>query len=309
MTIANSSQTRLAFITEATWGITPATPVFQNLRYTGEGFNFDTETVKSNEIREDRNVADLIRVGRSASGNFDFELSYGTYDSILESALFGAWTADVLKNGNTEKSFSFEKKFETGATDAFLRYVGCFANEFSLNAEAGQILTGSFGFIGKGGTVGSAIIAGATYVDAGVDPVLDATADFGNLSITGVVGSPKLMSVALQSTNNLRPQKAISNIELVGVGTGRFELTGTMRAYFETAALYQAYLDGTNLALSFQAGRTTLNKYQFDVPNFKIDKAEVVAGGNDADVMADISFTGLYDETEECTLMITRAVA
>ncbi len=308
MSIADSSKTRVGFITEVAWGTTPATPVFQNLRITGESFNFDAENVVSNELRPDRNIPDLTRVGRSASGGFDMELSYGTFDTIFESVMFGAWATNVLKNGVTGKSFTFEKTFETGVTDQYLRYTGMYANEFSMNCEAGSIITGSFAFVGKGGAVDSAIIAGATYTAAGVAPVLDATSDFGTLTFTGLVGTPKLMSVSLNVTNNLRPQKAIANIELVGVGTGRFELTGTIRAYFEDAELYQAYLDGDELALSFQVGRTAGSKYQVDVPKLKIESAEVVAGGNDQDIMVDLNFRGLYDTTEACTLKITRAI-
>ena len=36
MAIADTSDTRLAFIPEVTWGTTPATPAFQKVRYTGE---------------------------------------------------------------------------------------------------------------------------------------------------------------------------------------------------------------------------------------------------------------------------------
>lgn len=309
MSIADSSRTRLAYIAESTWGTTPSNPTWKNLRITAESFTFDTETVTSNELRPDRNIPDLTRVGRSASGGFDLEMSYGTFDDLLESVLFGTWTTDVLKNGITPKSFSFEKTFETGATDAFLRYVGCYGNEFNLNCEAGQILTGSMSFLGKGGSVGQAILSGATYTPASTtEPVLDATADFGTLSLTGIVGTPKLMSVSLACTNNLRGQRAVANIELVGVGTGRFELTGQIRAYFEDSALYEAYLDGDELTLSFQVGRTAGSKYQFDIPRLKIESATVVAGGNDQDIMVDLNYRGLYDSTEACTLMLTRGI-
>ncbi len=35
MAIADTSDTRLAFIAESTWGATPSTPAFQKVRYTG----------------------------------------------------------------------------------------------------------------------------------------------------------------------------------------------------------------------------------------------------------------------------------
>jgi hypothetical protein len=141
--MANASQTRLAYVAESTYGVTPATPTFQKLRYTAEGLGANIENVTSNEIRADRNVSDLIQVGSSAGGNVDFELSYGSYDDFLESLMFSTFSTNVLKNGVTEKSFTLEKTFETGATDQFHRFTGAIANGFNLSMTTGAIVTGS----------------------------------------------------------------------------------------------------------------------------------------------------------------------
>ena len=67
--MVDSSQTRLAYITEVTYGTTPASPVFKNQRFVSENLNANLENVVSNEIRADRNVTDLIQVGAYEAGS------------------------------------------------------------------------------------------------------------------------------------------------------------------------------------------------------------------------------------------------
>ena len=50
MSIADSSETRLAYVNEAVWNTTPATPAFQNIRMTDEDFAKEKNTGVSNEI-------------------------------------------------------------------------------------------------------------------------------------------------------------------------------------------------------------------------------------------------------------------
>ena len=69
MAFADSSETEIAFIAEATFGTTPATPVFQRMRVTSEDLTGELQTVVSNELRPDAEVSDLIRVGESATGS------------------------------------------------------------------------------------------------------------------------------------------------------------------------------------------------------------------------------------------------
>ncbi len=310
MTIGDASGTRLGFIAEVTRGTTPATPVFQNLRFTDEDFKIDTDTVISNEIRQDRNVPDLIRVGSGASGGFGFELSYGYLDTFIESLFMSTWSTNVLKNGFAPQTFAtFEKTFELGTTDSFHRFVGMSPSDMSLNVAAGQLVTGRMNFLGYGGSVATAIIGGATYtaVDNTKLP-MNATSDFASLTMTGLAATPQIESLSLNIANGARAQKAVGSMNAVGIGLGRFEVTGNLSAYFETNDLYSAYLAGTSFLLQFTLGSVTNQKYTVAAARVKIEKATVVAGGNGQDVKADVQFRGVYDTTDVSSLKITRAV-
>ena len=302
--MVDSSQTRLAYVVESTYGTTPATPTFLNQRFVSESLNANIENIVSNEIRADRNVTDLIQVGADAGGAVDFELSYDSFDTWLESLMYSTWSSNILKNGVTQKSMTIEKTFEAGATDQYHRFTGCIANTLKLAIQAKQVVTGSFEFIAKGATTAQAIISGATYTAANSNPVINAAANFASLAMTGVT-TPELMSLNLNITNNLRRQAIVGSLDARGIGTGRFEVTGEAVLYFTNASLYDLFLAGTASALTFVIGGASSKKYQFDIANLKFEKAEIVAGGNDQDVMAKVSFRGLYDNTDN-TLKITR---
>jgi hypothetical protein len=302
--MADTSQTRLAYIAETTWGTTPATPAFTNARFTGEGLSPNIDNITSNEIREDRNVTDLIQVGQSSGGTVDFELSYGAFDDWLESVLYGTWATNVLINGNTENSFTIEKTFETGATDQYHRFTGAIASSMSLSAQIDQVVTGSFEFLGKGASTDQAIITGATYTPGPSNPVINAATNFANLAITGVT-SPEVTAINLNVTNNLRTQKVLGSLDARGIGTGRFEVTGDLTAYFENEELFDLYLNGTSADLSFKLGGASSLNYVFDMGTIKFETGEVLAGGNDQDLLAVMTFRALFDGVDN-TLKITR---
>lgn len=302
--MTDSSQTRLAYIEEVTYGTTPATPGFQEARFTGESLNANRETVTSNEIRADRNVTDVIQTGQNAGGNVDIELSYGSFDDFLASLMFSDWSSDVLKNGTTQKSFTLEKTFEAGATDQFHRFTGAVANSLSLSIQAGQLVSGSFEFLAQGASTAQAIITGATYTAPNNNDVINAAADFANLAVTGVT-SPELTALNLNITNNLRQQRVVGDINSRGIGTGRFEVTGDFNAYFANQEVYDLFLAGTATDLTFKLGGASSKNYVFNMGKIKFESGEIIAGGNDQDVLQNFTFRALFDDVDN-TLEITR---
>lgn len=303
--MVDSSQTQLAYVVESTWGTTPATPTLLIQRFTGESLKPGINNVVSNEIRADRNVSDLIQVGYDAGGNIDFELSYGSFDTFLESLMFSTWSSNVLKNGTTQKSMTIEKKFEAGATDQYHRFLGAVANTMSLKIAANQVVTGSFGFLAKQATSAQAAIAGSGYTAANTNDVINASSNFGSLSISGAT-SPEIMEINMNVTNNLRQQSVIGQTASRGIGTGRFEVSGDLTAYFANAELYEMYLAATASNLSFRLGGASNLKYDFSVGKIKFETAEVLNGSNDQDVLVKMGWRGLYYSSDAASLKITR---
>lgn len=317
---ANASDTRLALVPEAAWGVTPATPAFTNIRFTSENLQPAKETVRSQEIRPDRNVTDEIMVGRSVSGNMDFELSYGTFDDLLESLFHSQWggTDDaILINGaNIGQAFTAERTIKLNdGTSHYSRFTGLVVNSMSLSIASGALVTGSFDLMGKFGGVDTSAIAGATYADAPQSRVINAATHFAGLTMTGIAGgggAPLIQSIELNITNNLRAQRAVGSLDNVGMGAGQFEVTGTINAYFRPGLL-SAFLAHDDLGLEFTLGTEAGSRYKFEIPTLVLTGSPGGnAEGNDSHLMSSVQFTGVLDRSSGSpmggTIRITRDV-
>lgn len=308
--------TQLAYIKEATWGTTPSTPAMQILRLTSESLTYNPQTVTSQELSPDRNIKDQILTTAGASGGMNFELSYGTFDDLLESLFYNAWSNDVLVNGLTEKSLTLEKRFYRGMSEAatpvaqydYFRFKGMIVNTMNLNIQASSIITGDFAFLGKGAETATSIITGETYLNATTADVLSASHNVGTLTMSGFT-SPKLASVTMTVTNNLQGANVVGSHEYADIGAGTFTVSGSIEAFYDSLDMYTAFLGGTASSLSLTVGKTTGQKYTLEIPKLKFASGEIVAGGQNQYVMAKMNFQGLLDSTLGGTMKITRGVA
>jgi len=304
--MADGSQ--LAYIKEEAWGITPATPAWQVLRLTGESLKVTRETKTSAEITPERDVMDHIQVAGGAAGGINFELSYGAYDALFESLMYNEWESNVLKNGVLQVPLSFEKKLLIAEdTYSYLRYTGMIANSMSLNIAAGDVISGSFDFMGKGGSVAAAAIASSTYVDATTEDVINATSHIAALTF-GSFTSPKVLSVSLNVSNNLMNAPVLGSLDSGDIGAGQFNVSGSIELYFDNPDVYSAYLAATASSLTITLGTVTTKKYTISLPKIKFSDAEIYAGSQNSYVMCSVPFQAIYDSVSECTMQITRAV-
>lgn len=306
---ANASDTRLALVAESVWGTTPTTPSFQNVRFTSENLQPAKETVRSQEIRPDRNVTDEIMVGRSVSGNMDFELSFETFDHLLESLFHAVWVdiedeaendiPTLINGANSGQSFTAERTIKlTDGSSHYSRFTGLVANSMSLSVSAGVLVTGSFDLMGKFGGAGTTALSGATYTDANQERVINAATHFAGLTMTGLGGdTPLIQSIDLNITNNMRPQRAVGSLDNVGMGAGQFEVTGTINAYFRPGLL-SAFLAHEDIGLVFTLGTEEGSRYRFTIPTLVLTGSPGGnADGNDSDLMSTVQFTAVLDRT------------
>jgi hypothetical protein len=87
------------------FGTTPTTPVLKPIRHTGTTLGLSKDAIESEELRQDRQVANFRHGNKSVAGDVNVELSYGTFDDLIEATLAGTWATDVLKAGTTRRSF------------------------------------------------------------------------------------------------------------------------------------------------------------------------------------------------------------
>ena len=72
-------------------GITAGTDVqFEEIRFTGESLAQETDTSASAEIRDDRQLADVVRTNLSAGGDINTEISYESHDKFIAAGMFSS---------------------------------------------------------------------------------------------------------------------------------------------------------------------------------------------------------------------------
>jgi hypothetical protein len=216
--------------------------------------------------------------------------------------------ASHLRNGVTLKSFLLEKAFTD--VSEFVTFTGMRVGSAQLNIAPGSILNGQFSFQGENATAqGASVNAGLTSpetVAVAANDVFNAVDNIGDILIDGALDPNVCFTeVSFNIENNLRFQPCVGQLESSGIGVGRTQITGTLAAYFVNRAFYERYLNFTTTALSFTV---TLggNTYLIDFPSFKFTNGEVVAAGNDQDVLVNMEFTAKRDPTLGFTMGMNR---
>src|SRR5438067_7247056 len=92
MSQATSNRVGLKVARQSAVGSIPAASLFSLLRYTASSLAAAPQGTKSGEIVSDRNIADVILVGRSLTGDIQGELAARSFDPLVESALFANYT-------------------------------------------------------------------------------------------------------------------------------------------------------------------------------------------------------------------------
>ena len=93
MPVAAGSQRQWSHVKEVTTGTDPGTAYTVDRWLAGARISAPPEDVTSDEMRADRSRAPGVNGVRHVSGTFPFELSYGTFDDFIESAMCAAWVA------------------------------------------------------------------------------------------------------------------------------------------------------------------------------------------------------------------------
>jgi len=215
-----------------------------------------------------------------------------------------------IKNGTTRKSFTVEKLFSDLSPLEYQLYTGMRVGSMDLTITPGAIINGTFSFQGKNLTASSSSAAAGTQA-LSVNDVMNAVDNITDILVDGVPVSDQaacFTNVQFTVENNLRDQPCIGSLALGGIGIGRTNVSGTLEAYFRSRALFEKYLNFDTVSVSFRA---TLggNSYLFDFPAVKFTSGQVVAGGNDQDVITSLNFEAKRDATSDFMVAINRFAA
>ena len=301
MPFSQGSRSSLSFVTESTFGTTPAGN-FTNLPFSTHSLNLTKDRVAGNDIQADRMPRVDRHGNRQVAGDIVVDLRDGVYDAFLESAMLNTWATNVLKVGVTPKFFSIEDY--AADIDQARLFTGMTVSTMGISLAPNQMVTTTFGMVGKDMTIGA---TQKTQTAAANTAPFDAYS--GDIAI-GNVGSSSAVAIVtgldFTLNNSFAPTFVIGDSAAPSLEYGRAEIEGTITAYFEDAALINRFLNETETELEVSVNDPTgTNAYSFLFPRIKINSADVPVDGPTSRII-NMSFVALYDATEASNLVITR---
>ena len=301
MAFSQGSRSSLSFVTEATFGTTPAGS-FTGLPFSTHSLNLTKDVLTGTDIEADRMPRVNRQGNRQVGGDIVVDLRDGDYDLILESAMLSTFATNILKVGVIPKFFSIED-FAADIDQARL-FTGMSVSTMAISLAPNQMVTTTFGMVGKDMT-----ISGTQKTQVAATGAQPFDAYSGDIAI-GAVGTPVASAIvtALDFTlnNSYAPTFVIGDDSAPSLEYGRAEVEGTMTAYFEDAALINRFLNETETAIRVSVDDPTgANAYTFDFPKVKINSADVGVDGPTSR-MVTMSFVALFDSTLGTNLQITR---
>lgn len=99
--MADGSRHTLYSVEETVYGTTPNNPALDTVRITGTTLGLSKDSLQSEEIRSDRQIADFRQGANQVGGDINFELSYTSLDQFLEAALLSDDWASPATTGTT----------------------------------------------------------------------------------------------------------------------------------------------------------------------------------------------------------------
>lgn len=301
MAFAQGSRSSLSYIVESSFGTTPAGN-FTNLPFTTHSLNLTKDRVAGNDIQADRMPRVDRHGNRQVSGDIVADLRDGDYDDLLEAVMLNTFSTDVLKVGTTPKFFSIEDY--AADIDQARLFTGMTVNTLGVSLAPNQMVTGTFGMVGKDMTIGAT--EKTQDAASGAAPYDAYSGDLKIADTGGVLAASAIVTgLDFTVTNSFAPTFVIGDDAAPSLEYGRAEVEGTLTAYFEDAALINRFLNETETALEASVGDGT-NSLTFLFPRIKVNSADVGVDGPTSRIV-NISFVALYDTTETSNLVITRA--
>jgi len=305
MAFAQGSRSGLSFVAETTFGTTPATPSYIELPYNTHTLELTKDRVQGNELQPDRMLRIDRHGNRKVAGDMVVDLRKGDFDPLLEGLFMNTFSTNVLKIGTTPKSFSFEDS--ANDISQFRLFTGVSMNSLAVSIKPNQMVTGTFGMIGKDMTISGTSLDAIKTATLGNQP-FDSYS--GTIKIADAGGS--LASVATITgidftiNNALAPTFVVGSASTPQLEYGMATVEGTITAYFADATLINRFINETQTALEVAVNDPTgASAYTWLFPRIKINGAAVPVSGPLARVVT-MPFVALYDTTEATNIKLTR---
>jgi hypothetical protein len=212
-------------------------------------------------------------------------------------------STDRCRVGYTFASFSLLRRFRD--TSLFQTINGAVINSLAVNIGQGITMLG-FGLLCReAGDIGGSAPSGSTYAEP-LDVEIPFTGTVGGITVDGT--SAPVSEVSFTIENGYTPRPVVGSAFTEQPAKGRLNVTGQLVAYFESATLLNAFLDGSDVELVVTAEHSDGSFYRFVLPRIKFTGGQPDATQQGA-ITLTLPFQAAYDATEESTITIERDLA
>jgi hypothetical protein len=300
MAFSQGSRAALAFIKETTFGTTPATPALQTLNTASHDLNANIEYIPNPVMRSDRQKSAPNPGNQSAVGQVAGPLHWNAYDALLEGLFCSTWASNVLTNGLTRSTYTFERAQLDNSIYGIGK--GMFVNTGSITFASGQNVDVTLDMIGKSFEWTSASVDADGYT-APVSANVLCKPGLGTVKEGGVTIA-LVTNCTLNFANNAEPNYVYGNNYMPDFSLGEFAVTGTLTLYWPDKSIIEKFTKNTQSALEITAS-DGVHTYTFTLPKvtYTGGSAPVNAQGS---LTIDMPFEATLDPVTGYTARITR---
>lgn len=307
--MADGSRHELYAVAETTKGETPTNPAFDTIRITGTTLGLTKDSLQSNEIRSDRQIADFRLGSNQVGGDINFELSYGSFDQFLMGVLCSpAWTGtpEAINGGDMRHSWTFVRDFQdlNAGQKPFYVYRGCEMNNLTLTITANAMITGTFTVFGQSQELLSDLssLGTVTYKLPTTSKPLDSftgTLEEGGGEIAVVT------EISLSLQNAIAARFVVGNKNSIDPSIGRSNLTGSVTAFFEDSTLVEKFINETESKIDLVLPDLEGNVINISIPRFLYTGGQPDVSG-EGPITLTMPFQALLDPTTGTNITIER---
>lgn len=278
-------------------GSIPGNPEFKPIRFVSEGLTPNINQIGSNEINQARQRTPSRGGTYSVAGEIAAEVSFASFDDLIEAAMQGTWTAGELVIGSTERSFAILERHTDIGVDYIYR--GCRVATMNIAAPLGDKAGITFGMLGTKAEAYT-LPGGATFAAATISDMMVTT----NGSFTedgNAIAYATEWSVTLE--NGMEAAFSLFQREAYCISNGIANVTGSMSAYLKDGSLWAKVLNETETShvVVLEEGVDT---YTIELPKVRYTQGQKQVGGPGA-VIPQYTISAGYDGTT--SMRITRS--
>lgn len=279
-------------IPEVTPGTTPPSGPWDTLRLTGNTLSPTVNTQASDEITSQRISQGSVATSVDIQGDLSAELSYGTFDKLLEAAFYGNWNNNVLTVGSARHTFTVAKNFDD--VDVFTLFKGMHVSTFALDIPSDGKITATFNMMGLDYADGDTSTVG-TINPPTTTPFMS-NINVGTLLVDGqsLEGQACVSALSINLDNTLQTQRCLGTSRL-GPGahiateaaiTGSMTLAWSQRAW----EIWKNTFSRKPVAVQFPITDSLGNQYVLNFPAVEVD-GDLPSGGKRELVEVTLNYT------------------